>query len=50
MSCRSMRQSAALAAVIEASKEEPTARELAGRTWRQARKDGFASLLRKTDS
>jgi hypothetical protein len=40
----------ALAAVIEASKEEPTARELAGRTWRQARKDGFASLLRKTDS
>ncbi len=41
---------AAVAAVIEASKEEPTARELAGRTWRQARKDGFASLLRKTDS
>ncbi len=41
---------AAVAAVIEASKEEPTTRELAGRTWRQARKDGFSSLLRKTDS
>ena len=40
----------AVAAVIEASKEEPTARELAGRTWRQARKDGFGSLFRKTDS
>lgn len=41
---------AAVVAVIEASKEEPTARELAGRTWRQARKDGFSSLLRNTDS
>lgn len=41
---------AAVAAVIEASKEEPTARELAGRAWRQARKDGYSSLLRKTDS
>jgi len=40
----------AVTAVIEASKEEPTARELAGRTWRQARKDGFGSLFRKTDS
>jgi hypothetical protein len=41
---------AAVAAVIEASKEEPTTRELAGRTWRPARKDWFSSLLRKTDS
>lgn len=41
---------AAVAAVIDASKEEPTARELAGRTWRQARKDGFSTLLRNTDS
>lgn len=41
---------AAVAAVIEASKEEPTARELAGRAWRQARKDGFSTLLRNNDS
>jgi len=40
----------AVTAVIEASREEPTARELAGRTWRQARKDGFGTLFRKTDS
>lgn len=41
---------AAVAAVIDASKEEPTARELAGRAWRQARKDGFSTLLRNNDS
>ena len=41
---------AAVAAVIDASKEEPTARELAGRAWRQARKDGFSTLLRNSDS
>lgn len=41
---------AAVTAVIEASREESTARELAGRTWRRARKDGFGTLLRKTDS
>ena len=41
---------AAVAAVIDASKEEPTARELAGRAWRQARKDGFSTLLRTSDS
>ena len=41
---------AAVAAVIDASKEEPTARELAGRALRQARKDGFSTLLRNSDS
>ena len=41
---------AAVAAVIDASKEEPAARELAGRAWRRARKDGFSTLLRNSDS
>ena len=40
----------AIVAVIEASKEEPTSRELAGKLWRQTRKDGVRSLLRKTDA
>ena len=40
----------AIVAVIEASKEEPTSRELAGKLWRQTRKDGLGSLLRKTDA
>jgi hypothetical protein len=39
----------ALAAVIEASREEPTSRELAGKLWRQTRKDGVRSLLRNSD-
>ena len=40
----------ALVAVIEASREEPTSRELAGRLWRRTRKDGVRSLLRKSDA
>lgn len=40
----------AVVAVIEASKQEPTSRELAGRLWRQTRKDGVRSLLRKSDA
>jgi hypothetical protein len=40
----------AIVAVIEASKEEPTSRALAGKLWRQTRKDGVRSLLRKTDA
>lgn len=40
----------AIVAVIEASREEPTSRELAGKLWRQTRKDGMRSLLRKTDA
>lgn len=40
----------AIVAVIEASEEEPTSRELAGKLWRQTRKDGVRSLLRKTDA
>lgn len=40
----------AIVAVIEASKEEPTSRELAGKLWRKTRKDGMRSLLRKTDA
>lgn len=40
----------AIVAVIEASKEEPTSRELAGKLWRKTRKDGLGSLLRKTDA
>jgi hypothetical protein len=39
----------AIVAVIEASKEEPTSRELAGRLWRRTRQDGLRSLLRNTD-
>ena len=41
---------AAVAAVIDASREDPSSRELAGRTWRQVRKDGVRSLLDKSDS
>lgn len=40
----------AIVAVIEASKEEPTSRQLAGRLWRQTRKDGLSSLFRKADA
>ncbi len=40
----------AVIAVIDASKEEPTSRQLAGRLWRQTRKDGLGSLFRKTDA
>ena len=40
----------AVVAVIEASRQEPTSRELAGRLWRQTRKDGVRSLLRKSDA
>jgi hypothetical protein len=40
----------AIVAVIEASKEEPTSRALAGKLWRQTRKDGVRSLLRKSDA
>lgn len=40
----------AIVAVIEASKEEPNSRALAGRLWRQTRKDGLRSLLKKSDA
>jgi hypothetical protein len=40
----------AVVAVIQASKEEPTPRELAGKLIRQTRKDGVRSLFRKTDA
>lgn len=40
----------AVVAVIEASREEPTPRELAGKLVRQTRKDGVRSLFRKTDA
>lgn len=39
----------AIVAVIDASNEEPTSRELAGRLWRRTRQDGLRSLLRKSD-
>lgn len=38
----------ALAAMVEAVHEEPTSRQLAGRLWRQVRRDGWRSLLRET--
>jgi hypothetical protein len=37
----------ALVSVIEASGEQPTSRELAGRLVRQTKKDGVRSLMRK---
>lgn len=37
----------ALVSVIEASGEQPTSRELAGRLFRQTKKDGVRSLVRK---
>ena len=40
----------AIVAVIEESAQEATSRELAGRLWRQTRKDGVRSLLRSTDT
>ena len=40
----------AIVAVIEESAQESTSRELAGRLWRQTRKDGVRSLLRSTDT
>lgn len=38
----------ALAAMVEAIHEEPTSRQLAGRVWRQVRRDGWRSLLRES--
>ena len=40
----------AIVAVIEASGQESSSRELAGRLWRQTRKDGVRSLFRSTDA
>lgn len=40
----------AIVAVIEESRQEASARELAGRLWRQTRKDGVRSLFRSTDA
>ena len=40
----------AIVAVIEGSSQEATSRELAGRLWRQTRKDGVRSLFRSTDT
>lgn len=37
----------AIVSVIEASREEPSSRELAGRLVRQTKKDGIRSLFRK---
>lgn len=38
----------ALVAMVEATRESPTSRQLAGRLWRQVRRDGWRSLLRET--
>ena len=40
----------AIVAVIEASGQEASSRQLAGRLWRQTRKDGVRSLFRSTDT
>lgn len=38
----------ALVAMVDAIHEEPTSRQLAGRLWRQVRRDGWRSLLRES--